>query len=129
MVPHATRIRRSTVAARTAMFGESWTVIFADTRSTVLLFETILPTRDYIDPGDAAFEHVEPSSMQKLYPYTGGLLGYWSVWERHQMYPVSGSGVDVIVYHYFLLRRSLARCPSITRNSILLSVDSRVPLR
>lgn len=72
MVPHATRIRRSTVAARTAMFGESWTVIFADTRSTVLLFETILPTRDYIDPGDAAFEHVEPSSMQKLYPYTGG---------------------------------------------------------
>ncbi|AWV47232.1 hypothetical protein DIJ64_01430 [Mycobacterium leprae] len=58
------------------MFGESWTVIFADTRSTVLLFETILPTRDYIDPGDAAFEHVEPSSMQKLYPYTGG--GYWA---------------------------------------------------
>jgi uncharacterized protein (DUF427 family) len=45
----------------------------------VLLFETGLPTRYYIDRTDVAFEHLEPSSTETLCPYKGVTTGYWSV--------------------------------------------------
>lgn len=54
-------------------------VPLADTRSPVLLFETGLPTRYYIDPTDIAFGHLEPSPTQTLCPYKGTTSGYWSV--------------------------------------------------
>jgi uncharacterized protein (DUF427 family) len=54
-------------------------VLLADTGSPVLLFETGLPTRYYIDPTDVAFEHLEPSPTQTLCPYKGTTSGYWSV--------------------------------------------------
>ena len=54
-------------------------VILADTSSPVLLFETGLPTRYYIDRTDVAFEHLEPSSTQTLCPYKGVTSAYWSV--------------------------------------------------
>jgi uncharacterized protein (DUF427 family) len=54
-------------------------VVLADTRSPVLLFETGLPTRYYIDPTDVAFEHLEPSSTQTQCPYKGTTSVYWSV--------------------------------------------------
>ena len=53
-------------------------VVLADTRSPVLLFETGLPTRYYIDRTDIAFEHLEPSDTQSLCPYKGVTSGYWS---------------------------------------------------
>lgn len=54
-------------------------VVLADTRSPVLLFETGLPTRYYIDPTDVAFEHLAPTSTRSLCPYKGVTSGYWSV--------------------------------------------------
>ncbi len=54
-------------------------VALADTRSPVMLFETGLPTRYYIDRTDVAFEHLEPSTTQTLCPYKGVTSGYWSV--------------------------------------------------
>ena len=54
-------------------------VVLADTTTPVLLFETGLPTRYYIDPTDVAFEHLEPSSTQSMCPYKGVTSGYWSV--------------------------------------------------
>ena len=54
-------------------------VKLADTLCPVLLFETGLPTRYYIDRTDVAFEHLEPSSTQTLCPYKGVTSGYWSV--------------------------------------------------
>src|SRR3984957_14448697 len=54
-------------------------VVLADTQSPVLLFETGLPTRYYIDPTDVAFGHLEPSSTQTHCPYKGVTSGYWSV--------------------------------------------------
>lgn len=53
--------------------------VLADTLSPVLLFETGLPTRYYIDPSDVAFEHLEDSDTQTLCPYKGTTSGYWSV--------------------------------------------------
>lgn len=54
-------------------------VVLADTRSPVLVFETGLPTRYYIDPTDVVFEHLEPSDTQTQCPYKGATSGYWSV--------------------------------------------------
>lgn len=54
-------------------------VALADTRCPVLLFETGLPTRYYVDPTDVAFEHLESSSTQTMCPYKGTTSGYWSV--------------------------------------------------
>jgi uncharacterized protein (DUF427 family) len=54
-------------------------VVLADTYCPVLLVETGLPTRYYIDRTDVAFEHLEPSTTQTLCPYKGVTSGYWSV--------------------------------------------------
>ena len=53
-------------------------ITLADTSSPVLLFETGLPTRYYIDRTDVAFEHLIPSDTQTLCPYKGTTSGYWS---------------------------------------------------
>ncbi len=62
-------------------------VLLADTRSAVLLFETGLPTRYYIDPTDVAFEHLEPSPTETLCPYKGTTSGYWSVRAGDNLHP------------------------------------------
>jgi uncharacterized protein (DUF427 family) len=54
-------------------------LLLAETHAPVLLFETGLPTRYYIDPTDVAFEHLVPSPTQTLCPYKGTTSGYWSV--------------------------------------------------
>lgn len=54
-------------------------VPLADTASAVLLFETGLPTRYYIDKIDVAFANLEPSETQTLCPYKGVTSQYWSV--------------------------------------------------
>jgi uncharacterized protein (DUF427 family) len=58
---------------------ESEGVVLADSRSPVLLFETGLPTRYYIDRTDVALEHLEASTTQSVCPYNGITSGYWSV--------------------------------------------------
>ena len=62
-------------------------VVLADTDGPVLLFETGLPTRYYIDATDVAFEHLEPSDTQTLCPYKGVTSGYWSVRTGNTVHP------------------------------------------
>ena len=59
-------------------------VELADTVCPVMLFETGLPTRYYIDRTDVAFEHLEPSITQTLCPYKGVTSAYWSVRVREE---------------------------------------------
>jgi uncharacterized protein (DUF427 family) len=54
-------------------------VVLAETRAPVLLFETGLPTRYYIDRTDVVFEHLIASDTQTACPYKGVTSGYWSV--------------------------------------------------
>jgi uncharacterized protein (DUF427 family) len=85
-------------------------VVLADTRSPVLLFETGLPTRYYIDPTDIAFEHLEPSSTQTVCPYKGTTSGYWSVrvgdalhadlaWTYHYPVPAVGQIAGLVAFY------------------------------
>lgn len=62
-------------------------VVIAETHSPVLLFETGLPTRYYIDQTDIAFEHLQRSPTQTLCPYKGTTSGYWSVRVGEAVYP------------------------------------------
>jgi uncharacterized protein (DUF427 family) len=85
-------------------------VVLADTRSPVLLFETGLPTRYYIDPTDIDFEHLEPSLTQTLCPYKGVTSGYWSVragdtvhpdlaWTYHYPLPAVGQIAGLVAFY------------------------------
>jgi uncharacterized protein (DUF427 family) len=84
--------------------------VLADTRAPVLLFETGLPTRYYIDPTDIAFEHLEPSPTQTLCPYKGVTSGYWSVrvgqtvhpdlaWTYHYPLPAVGQIAGLVAFY------------------------------
>jgi uncharacterized protein (DUF427 family) len=53
--------------------------VLADTHTPILLFETGLPTRYYIDRTDVSFDHLTPSDTETLCPYKGTTSGYWSV--------------------------------------------------
>jgi uncharacterized protein (DUF427 family) len=54
-------------------------VLLADTTSPVLVFETGLPTRYYINRTDVDFTHLVPSDTVTACPYKGTTSGYWSV--------------------------------------------------
>jgi uncharacterized protein (DUF427 family) len=54
-------------------------VRLAETAAPVLVFETGLPTRYYLDRTDVDFEHLAPSDTQTACPYKGVTTGYWSM--------------------------------------------------
>jgi uncharacterized protein (DUF427 family) len=68
----ALRSHRHVVIARDGL-------VLADTTSPVLLFETGLPTRYYIDRTDVDFSHLSPSDTRSICPYKGITSGYWSL--------------------------------------------------
>lgn len=85
-------------------------VLLADTRSPVLLFETGLPTRFYIDPSDVAFEYLVATSTQTLCPYKGVTSDYWSVrigdavhpdlaWSYHYPLPAVAAIAGLVAFY------------------------------
>lgn len=65
---------RSTRAVRIELEG----TVLADARDCVMVFETGLPTRYYIDPTNVRFASLTPSSTRTQCPYKGVTGGYWS---------------------------------------------------
>ncbi|MGD0243670.1 MAG: DUF427 domain-containing protein [Streptosporangiaceae bacterium] len=53
--------------------------VLAESRSPVMVFETGLPTRYYVNRTDIRFEHLVPSGTVTSCPYKGTTSGYWSV--------------------------------------------------
>jgi uncharacterized protein (DUF427 family) len=54
-------------------------VVLAESSSPVMVFETGLPTRYYINRTEINFKHLIPSDTVTLCPYKGTTSGYWSV--------------------------------------------------
>ena len=54
-------------------------VVLADSASPVMVFETGLPTRYYVNRTDVRFEHLVPSDTVTSCPYKGMTTSYWSV--------------------------------------------------
>ncbi|WNG86462.1 DUF427 domain-containing protein [Mycobacterium sp. ITM-2016-00317] len=85
-------------------------VRLADTLSPILLFETGLPTRYYIDQTDIATEPLEPSDTQTVCPYKGVTSAYWSVrtggglhadlaWSYHHPLPAVGAIAGLVAFY------------------------------
>jgi uncharacterized protein (DUF427 family) len=59
-------------------------VLLAETRRPVLVFETGLPTRYYVERTDVDWSHLEPSGTRTGCPYKGWTSGYWSAGSAHR---------------------------------------------
>ena len=66
---------RSNRRVRVELDGE----VLADSVSPVMVFETGLPVRYYINRTDVRFEHLVPSDTVTSCPYKGMTSSYWSV--------------------------------------------------
>jgi uncharacterized protein (DUF427 family) len=66
---------RSTRRVRVELEG----VLLADSTSPVMVFETGLPTRYYLNRTDIDFGHLFASDTVTACPYKGTTTGYWSV--------------------------------------------------
>jgi uncharacterized protein (DUF427 family) len=66
---------RSTRRVRVELGG----AVLADSPAPVLVFETGLPTRYYVDPLAVRFDLLTPSKTRTECPYKGRTNGYWSV--------------------------------------------------
>jgi uncharacterized protein (DUF427 family) len=66
---------RSTRRVRIELDG----TILAESASPVMVFETGLPTRYYLNRTDVNFDHLIPSDTATACPYKGRTSGYWSV--------------------------------------------------
>ena len=66
---------RSTRSVRIELDG----VVLAESRSPVMVFETGLPTRYYLNKTEVHFAHLTPSTTATECPYKGRTTGYWSV--------------------------------------------------
>ena len=53
-------------------------VVLAESHSPILVFETGLPTRYYLDHTDVDFSHLEPTTTVTACPYKGTTSGYWT---------------------------------------------------
>lgn len=54
-------------------------IVLAESASPVMVFETGLPTRYYLNPTEVNFEHLTPSDTVTACPYKGTTSRYWSV--------------------------------------------------
>jgi uncharacterized protein (DUF427 family) len=66
---------------------ESHGVVLAETSSPVLLFETGLPTRYYVNRTDVDFTRLAPSATVTSCPYKGTTTGYWSALVEGRTHP------------------------------------------
>jgi uncharacterized protein (DUF427 family) len=62
-------------------------LVLADSHCPVMVFETGLPTRYYVDRTDVHFEHLIPTDTVTECPYKGTTGGYWSVRAGERVYP------------------------------------------
>jgi uncharacterized protein (DUF427 family) len=65
---------RSTRVVRIELGG----VVLAESASPVLVFETGLPTRYYLNRTEVRFEYLVPTATVTRCPYKGTTTGYWS---------------------------------------------------
>jgi uncharacterized protein (DUF427 family) len=74
---------RSTRRVRVELDG----VLLAESGSPVLVFETGLPTRYYLNRTEVDFTHLRPSDTVTACPYKGRTTGYWSVETGGRIHP------------------------------------------
>jgi uncharacterized protein (DUF427 family) len=74
---------RSTRTVRVELDG----VVLAESGSPVMVFETGLPPRYYLNRTEVDFTHLRPSDTRSACPYKGRTTGYWNVVVNGQTHP------------------------------------------
>ena len=74
---------RSTRAVRVELDG----VVLAESSCPVMVFETGLPTRYYLNRSEANLAHLIPTQTQTACPYKGTTSGYWSIRVGETVHP------------------------------------------
>ena len=74
---------RSTRTVRVELGGQ----VLAESSSPVMVFETGLPTRYYLNRTDVNFDHLIATQTQTACPYKGVTSGYWSVRVGEEVHP------------------------------------------
>ena len=74
---------RSTRAVRVELDG----VVLAESSCPVMVFETGLPTRYYLNRSEANLDHLIPTQTQTACPYKGTTSGYWSIRVGETVHP------------------------------------------
>jgi uncharacterized protein (DUF427 family) len=87
---------RSTRTVRVELEG----TVLAESSSPVMVFETGLPTRYYLNRTEVRFEHLTPSPTVTRCPYKGTTSAYWSV-------DVNGTLHDDLAWSYDFPTRQL----------------------
>jgi uncharacterized protein (DUF427 family) len=95
---HRVDVRPSSRRVRVLLGGE----MIARTRKALLLFETGLPTRYYIPPGDVRMEFLDRSKSTSTCPYKGQ-ASYWSA-------RIGDRSVEDVAWSYL---EPLPECPRI----------------
>lgn len=80
---------RSNRAVRVELQG----TVLAEAADCVMVFETGLPTRYYLDPANVRFTFLTPSATRTQCPYKGKTDGYWSA-------AVDGTSVPDVAWSY-----------------------------
>jgi uncharacterized protein (DUF427 family) len=75
--------QRSTRTVRVELEG----VVLGESSSTVMVFETGLPTRYYLNRTEIDFDHLIPTDTVTRCPYKGTTGGYWSVRTGERVHP------------------------------------------
>jgi uncharacterized protein (DUF427 family) len=74
---------RSTRPVRVTLDG----VVLAESSAPIMVFETGLPTRYYLNRTEIDFNHLVPTDTVTACPYKGTTSGYWSVRIGDAIYP------------------------------------------
>ncbi|HZD97880.1 MAG TPA: DUF427 domain-containing protein [Micromonosporaceae bacterium] len=62
-------------------------VVLAESSSPIMVFETGLPTRYYLDRTTVNFNHLRATTTETACPYKGRTTGYWTAEVKGQTYP------------------------------------------
>ncbi|CAN5610332.1 DUF427 domain-containing protein [soil metagenome] len=77
--PRSPYVRVDSMRSTSRVRFEKDGVVVAESASPVMLFETGLPRRWYLNKTDINWEHLRESQTQTRCPYKGTTSGYWSV--------------------------------------------------
>ncbi len=76
-------------------------IVLAEAKDCVMVFETGLPTRYYLDPTNVRFTYLAPSPTRTQCPYKGKTDGYWSA-------AVEGTSVPDVAWTYSFTTPAMA---------------------
>ena len=92
--PRSPYVRVDALRSNRSIRVECDGVVLADATTCVMVFETGLPTRYYLDRTAVRWEHLEPSETQTPCPYKGTTSAYWSARVGGEVFPDLAWGYD-----------------------------------